>query len=205
MKKAQTAILIGVAALVLSVPVWVLLLLPFVFSVIGDRSERPPTYDIYAPTGSKVKFTMQNGKSFAITTGSEWSPKSVKHFINLVQSGSYDGKPLYRVATWVVRWGPSLKNPDSAQGGISDSASGYDGHFNKYDAAWNPGWVGMASDGSNGSGDSQPFILKSASSLYEPYLVLGHVTAVVGKVTEGMDVVDGIKKGDKVRTARVIK
>ncbi|MCB8932172.1 MAG: peptidylprolyl isomerase [Chthonomonadaceae bacterium] len=58
------------------------------------------------------------------------------------------------------------------------------------------GVVGIASTGLQVGGDSQLFVIK------QDRLYLWHSYAVLGKVTQGMEVVDAIQIGDRIQTAR---
>jgi peptidylprolyl isomerase len=78
---------------------------------------------------------------------------------------------------------------------MGDGGSGHDVPFEMSEVDYDRGVVGVASEGLQRGGDSQLFVLK------KPAYRLYHSYAVVGKVTSGMDVVDGIKKGDRIRSA----
>src|SRR5947209_15581215 len=80
---------------------------------------------------------------------------------------------------------------------MGDGGSGHDVPFEMSEIDWDRSLVGVASEGLQRGGDSQLFVLK------KPAWRLFHSYAVVGKVTRGMDVVDGIKKGDKIASIRV--
>ena len=54
------------------------------FSFSGCKKEE-------AVTGSKVKFTMQNGGSFIIELYPEYAPETCENFLTLVSEGFYDG------------------------------------------------------------------------------------------------------------------
>jgi len=164
----------------------------------------------YNPTGPVIVTTMENGKSFEITTDPANSPKTVAHILGLVRSHFYDRQRIHRVEFWVTQWGaPASKNkPMMVKGkdgkmqvndAVGDGGSGHDipAFEMAKDVDYLRGVVGIASEGLQLPGDSQLFILKKdATRLYISY-------AVVGKVTKGMDVVDAIKFGDRIRTMRV--
>lgn len=165
----------------------------------------------YNPSGPQIRFTMASGKSFTITTDPKRSPLTVKHVLGLVKSGFYNRQRIHRVEPWVTQWGaPASKsepldikgadgkmdlNPKVGDGGSGSNLPKFEGSL---DVDFIRGVVGIASDGLGMPGDSQLFILKSdAMRLYNSY-------AVVGKVTEGMSVVDAIKRGDRIRSAKVL-
>lgn len=164
----------------------------------------------YAPTGPQIQFTMESGKSFVITTDPKTSPLTVEHILTLVKSHFYDRQRIHRVESWVTQWGaPASKDQPMMVPGkdgklelnpkVGDGGSGK--NIAKFEEAPNVdfvrGIVGIASEGLQLPGDSQLFILKKDTlRLYRSY-------AVVGKVTSGMDTVDKIKKGDRIRKAVV--
>jgi len=175
--------------------------------------QKTPAYvQTYSPRGPVIVTTMEHGGSFEITTDPETSPKTVSHILSLVKSGFYNGQRIHRVEAWVTQWGaPQSKNHPLLVKGkdgkmtlsdvVGDGGSGHD--ISKFEMAPNVdfvrGIVGIASEGLQLPGDSQLFVLKSdAMRLYKSY-------AVVGKVTRGMDVVDKIKFGDRIKSMRVLR
>ena len=153
----------------------------------------------YHPNGPMIEFTMASGKSFVITTDPKTSPKTVTHIIALVRNHFYEGQRVHRVEDWVTQWGdPLSKTAPMSDKRMGDGGSGHDVPFENNNVDWDRSLVGVASDGLQRGGDSQLFVLK------KPAWRLYHSYAVVGKVTKGMDVVDGIQKGDKIRSARLL-
>jgi peptidylprolyl isomerase len=170
------------------------------------------TPDEYRPTGPKIQFAMANGKSFVITTDPKSSPKTVAHILRLVRKGFYNGQRVHRVEYWVTQWGApasrdqplDIKNPQTGKmelnPKVGDGGSGKNiDKFEMGEVDYVRGAVGIASDGLQLPGDSQLFILK------RDWPRLYHSYAAVGKVTSGMDVVDAIKRGDRIRRARVVR
>ena len=154
----------------------------------------------YAPTGPRIQFTMASGKAFVITTDPKSSPKTVAHILELVKKGFYNRQRVHRVEPWVTQWGdPLSKTAPMTDKMMGEGGSGKDVPFEECLVDYTRGVVGVASTGLQVGGDSQLFVLKKdALRLFRSY-------AVVGLVTKGMDVVDGIKKGDRIRTASVLK
>ncbi len=156
----------------------------------------------YTPKGPQVEFRLSNGFAFVITTDPKLSPRTVAHILGLVKKGFYDQQRFHRVESWVTQWGAPqsrVKPLDSEE--VGDGGSGKD--IPVFEAAPNVdfvrGIVGVASTGFQVPGDSQLFILKQDTQrLYGSY-------AVVGKVTQGMDVVGRIVKGDRIKWARILK
>jgi cyclophilin family peptidyl-prolyl cis-trans isomerase len=171
---------------------------------------RPSYVKAYTPNGPVIVTTMESGKTFEITTDPTTSPKTVAHILALVRGKFYDSQRIHRVEPWVTQWGaPASKNkPMMVKGkdgkmqvndAVGDGGSGK--NIPVFERAPNidfvRGVVGIASEGLQLPGDSQLFILKSdAMRLYNSY-------AVVGTVTKGMDVVDKIKFGDRIKSMRI--
>ncbi len=169
--------------------------------------------EAYRPNGPKIEFQLERGGKFVITTDPNLSPKTVEHILALVKKGFYDRQRFHRVENWVTQWGApqsikmplDVKNPKT--GKLEPSEAVGDGGSGKDIPIFEPGVnvdfyrgvVGIASTGFQVPGDSQLFILKKDSlRLYGSY-------AVVGKVTQGMEVVDRVRRGDRIRSARVAK
>ena len=123
---------------------------------------------------------------------SDLAPNHVARIKELVRKGFYDGTPFHRVIDGFM-----------AQGG-DPTGTGTGGSGTKLRAEFTGepfvrGVVGMARSASPDSADSQFFImLGSAPSLD------GRYTAI-GRVLDGMDAVDRIKKGDSSDNGMVSK
>ena len=121
------------------------------------------------------------------------APGTVQNFVDLINKGFYDGLTFHRVIPGFV-----------AQGGCPNgTGTGGPGYAIKDELIGNPhkherGALSMAHRGPN-TGGSQFFIV------YEPQPHLDGVHTVFGKVTEGMDVVDGIKPGDVMEKVEVVE
>lgn len=165
----------------------------------------------YKPSGPKIVFSLASGSSFTVTTDPARSPETVKHVLALVRNGFYDRQRFHRVEWWVTQWGApeSISQPldvkDPKTGKMAPSESVGDGGSGKdirifegsRDVDFYRGVVGVASNGLQLPGDSQLFIIKrDAFRLWNSY-------AVVGKVTDGMDAVGRIQRGDRIKSATV--
>lgn len=179
-----------------------------------------PQAATYQPKGPKIVFTMERGGSFTLTTDPKSSPLTVAHILALVKKGFYDKQRIHRVQHWIAQWGsPASKSGpffkvdkdgkpviDTWTGkpavvdAVGDGGSGKNiPKFEMCEVDFLRGVVGVASEGLQLPGDSQLFILK------KDYQRLYHSYAVVGKITSGMDVVDKIKMGDRIKSAKVAK
>lgn len=128
----------------------------------------------------------------------EEAPGTVANFEKLANSEFYDGTRFHRVINnFMIQGGDPLtktaNNPRAGTGGP--------GYTIKCEASSNThkhvaGTLSMAHAGKD-TGGSQFFIC------HTPQPHLDKVHTVFGQVTKGMDVVNGIKQGDVVRTIRV--
>jgi peptidylprolyl isomerase len=122
----------------------------------------------------------------------EVAPAHVERITTLAESGAYDGVVFHRVIpgfmaqTGDVQHGRIGGNMGLAGTGASDMDD-LAAEFS--DVPFERGVVGMARSASPDSANSQFFIV------FEPASHLDGQYTVVGRVTEGMDVVDAIKPG----------
>lgn len=176
------------------------------------------TVQNYKPRGPVIVVSMEKSGKFEITTDPKTSPKTVEHILRLVRRGFYDGQRIHRVEWWVTQWGAPKsgtipydkwwtfkKDPKTGKmvstmtEDVGGGGSGKD--ISVFEAApgvdFTRGVVGIASTGLQVPGDSQLFVLKAdALRLYRSY-------AVVGMVTKGMENVDKVKRGERIRSMRV--
>jgi cyclophilin family peptidyl-prolyl cis-trans isomerase len=166
-------------------------MLSLIFAVAIHQT---PTYvKPYNPTGPKIEVAMASGGKFTITTDPAHSPETVAHVLDLVRSKFYDKQRVHRVEYWVTQWGdPLSRTKPMTDPKMGDGDSGHRLTFEMSDIDFTRGVVGIASDGLQNGGDSQLFVIKSDR------MYLYHSYAVLGKVTSGMEVVDRIKKGDRI-------
>jgi cyclophilin family peptidyl-prolyl cis-trans isomerase len=154
---------------------------------------------VYAPKGPAIKVAVAGRGTFEITTDPARSPKTVAHIVALVKKGFFDRQRVHRVEDWVTQWGaPASRNNALGSEEVTGGGSGKDiPVFERSDVDFFRGVVGIASTGFEMPGDSQIFILKKDwERLYGSY-------AVLGKVTKGMDVVDKIRRGDRITSMKM--
>ncbi len=151
-----------------------------------------------------VTIEMENGKKIVAELYPDKAPNTVNNFIDLVKSGFYDGIIFHRVIS-----GFMIQGGDPA--GVGTGGPGYTikgefalNGFGKNDLKHTRGVLSMARAMNPNSAGSQFFIMhKNAAHLDGQY-------AAFGKVTEGMDVVDGIASvktdwNDKPVTPQIMK
>lgn len=148
-----------------------------------------------------VTFNTNKG-SFTAELYSEDAPIAAGNFKKLVSEGFYDGIVFHRVIPeFVVQGGDPLtkelplNNPRVGSGGP--------GYTIKCETKGNPrthevGALSMAHAGKD-TGGSQFFIVLSEANTRH----LNGVHTVFGKVTEGLDVVQQLQKGDKMEKISV--
>ncbi len=152
----------------------------------------PPEMRISTDRTYRVRMETNRG-AIGIDLYSEHAPKTVNNFIFLAQEGFYDGVAFHRVIDGFVvqggdptgtgRGGPGYRFEDETEG----NPLRHDAHV-----------LSMANAGPNTNG-SQFFITLGS----QPHLDGKHT--VFGKVVEGDDVVDSIRKGDRMERVQVVE
>jgi peptidyl-prolyl cis-trans isomerase B (cyclophilin B) len=146
---------------------------------------------------------MQDGQKIVIELYPEIAPNTVYNFISLANKGFYDGLIFHRVIPgFMIQGGDPNGNGSGGPGYAIKGEFTSNGHKNHLKHT--RGVISMARGDNLDSAGSQFFImLADADHLDNAY-------ASFGKVTEGMDVVDGIAaqqigEGDKPVTDQVMK
>jgi len=145
--------------------------------------------------------SMEKGGEIVLEFFPQDAPKHVENFLTLAKKGFYDGQRVHRVdPNFVVQFG----DPQSKTKPMDDPAMGTGGPGYKIKAEFNNrkferGVLGMARGPDPDSGGSQVYIMLGPA----PHLN-GKYTAF-GQVTKGMDVVDQIRVGDRIKAIKVIE
>ncbi len=130
------------------------------------------------------------------------APNTVANFVKLAKSGFYDGLAFHRVIpTFVIQGGcpfsRDMSDPRVGSGGpgykINCETSGANQYHDR-------GVLSMAHAGRN-TGGSQFFICLSR----EQTAHLDRQHTCFGKVVEGLEVIDKIRKGDKIEKVEIIE
>jgi cyclophilin family peptidyl-prolyl cis-trans isomerase len=155
--------------------------------------DKPPAK---APT---AVITLETGGQITLEFFPADAPKHVENFLKLVRSGFYDGQRFHRVVPgFVVQLGdPQSKtlpmdHPDMGTGG-----PGYTINAEFNNRKFERGILGMARGNDPNSAGSQFYIMLGPA----PHLN-GQYTAF-GRVVSGMEVVDTIRVGDRVKSIKV--
>jgi cyclophilin family peptidyl-prolyl cis-trans isomerase len=142
---------------------------------------------------------MESGGQFTLEFWPDVAPNHVKNFTELAGKGFYDGQRVHRVEPkFVVQFGDPLSKTlpmDDPKMGTGGSGKNIKAEFNK--KPFDRGVLGMARTSEPDSASSQVYIM-----LGDSHFLNGQYTAF-GKVTKGMDVVDKIKVGDRIKSIKV--
>ena len=160
----------------------------------GNSNASPQGIDlssIETPSGPQIATITTTKGTIRLRLYSTKTPKTCANFTKLAQDGFYDGLKFHRVIpNFMVQGGC----PDGNGTGGPGYTFGDEFHPElRHDG---PGVLSMANSGPNTNG-SQFFITHVAT----PWLDGKHT--VFGKVIEGQDVVDAIRKGDKIKSVSV--
>ena len=129
------------------------------------------------------------------------APKTVENFTKLATDGFYDGLKWHRVLPDFVIQGGCPNSKDGASGMAGTGGPGYqidcelDGGNQYHDR----GVLSMAHAGRN-TGGSQFFVCHSRNNT--AHLDGNHTC--FGKVIDGLEVIDEIRKGDSIDTIQII-
>lgn len=123
------------------------------------------------------------------------APKTVENFINLAESGFYNGLTFHRVIPDFVIQGGCPDGTGAGGPGYSIDCE-LDGENQYHDR----GVLSMAHAGRN-TGGSQFFICHSRNNT--SHLDRNHTC--FGKVVDGVDVIDDIRQGDKINSIEVVE
>jgi peptidyl-prolyl cis-trans isomerase B (cyclophilin B) len=140
------------------------------------------------PPATKATVELVKGGSFTFTLRPDKAPQTVARFAQKARAGFYDNLTFHRVEDWVVQGGDPLGN--GTGGGKVPS------EYN--DLPFAIGAVGIARGQDPAiNNDAQFFVTKKDSQF------LNNQYTNFGMVTSGMDVVNGIKIGDRMKTIRI--
>lgn len=136
--------------------------------------------------------TLANGQEIHVEFYPADAPKTVENFVTLAKKGFYDGLTFHRVVPDFVVQGGDPKGNGTGGPGYTIPAE-----FNKQKHV--RGSLAMARSQDPDSAGSQFYICYGAT----PHLD-GQYT-VFGKVTSGMEHVDRIKQGDRMKTVAIVE
>jgi len=154
-----------------------------------------------AGADTTMRVTIAGKGTFTITLYTDKAPKTTSHIIKLVKSGFYDGQRFHIAIHSPRPYRVQVGDPASKNGDLDHAGSGGSGETIPYEETNMPnevGAVGLSTlPGNQDSGDSQFYVLIGSARFLD-----GKYT-VFGKVTDGMDVVQKIEKGDRIEKATI--
>ena len=133
-----------------------------------------------------VKIEMENGGVITAELYPELAPNTVANFVNLVESGFYDGLIFHRVIPGFMIQGGDPQGTGMGGPGYSIKGEFARNGFRENTLRHTRGVLSMARSMMPNSAGSQFFIMRADA----PHLDGDY--AAFGKVTDGMDVVDRI-------------
>lgn len=150
------------------------------------------------PTASKATVELAKGGTFAFTLRADKAPKTVANFTRKSRAGDYDGTTFHRVVAGFVAQGGDPLSKTLPAGDPRLGTGGGQQETELSDLPFDKGAVGVARGGDiKVSNDSQFYVcLEAAPHLNGQYTNFGQVTS-------SMDVVLGIKIGDKIKTIKI--
>lgn len=161
---------------------------------VGQAGAQQPTSPSQGakPVKQTAIITMEKGGEIKIDFFPADAPKTVENFITLANKGFYDGLTFHRVEPGFVVQGGDPKGNGTGGPGYKVKAE-----FNKN--PHNRGAVAMARSNDPDSAGSQFYIVLAPANFLD-----GKYT-VFGTVTSGMDVVDKIRVGDKMKSVKIVE
>ncbi len=143
---------------------------------------------------SKAKIKTEKG-DMTVSFYDNDAPNTVQNFLNLAKSGYYDGVTFHRVIPdFVIQGGDPTGTGAGGPGYKIDCELDGDNQYH------DRGVLSMAHAGRN-TGGSQFFICHSRTNT--AHLDRNHTC--FGKVTDGVDVIDDIRQGDKILSIELIE
>ena len=151
---------------------------------------------VHAQGGKKVKqtavITLEKGGEIRIEFFPVDAPKTVENFVTLAKKGFYDGLAFHRVVPGFVAQGGDPKGDGTGGPGHKIKAE-----FNKQKHL--RGSLAMARAADPDSAGSQFYIT------FGPQPSLDSQYTVFGRVVSGMEHVDKIKVGDKMKSVKIVE
>ena len=148
----------------------------------------------------RAVITMEKGGEIVLEFFPADSPNHVKNFLDLAKKGFYDNQRVHRVEPgFVVQFGdPQSKTLPMDDDKMGTGGPGYTikAEFNK--RPFDRGVLGMARTNDPDSAGSQVYLM-----LGQAHFLNGQYTAF-GRVAKGLEVVDTIKVGDRIKSITVV-
>jgi cyclophilin family peptidyl-prolyl cis-trans isomerase len=164
----------------------------------GTATNSPSPSSSASASATNATVELVKGGTFTFALRSDKAPKTVANFARKSRAGDYDGTTFHRVVAGFVAQGgdPLSKTLPAGDPRLGTGGGNQDTELS--DLPFDKGAVGIARGPDiKVSNDSQFYVCLDAA------LNLNGQYTNFGKVTTGMDVVLGIKVGDKIKTIKV--
>lgn len=147
-----------------------------------------------------IKVEVEGRGNIYIRLYTQQAPKATAQILKLVKSGFYDGQRFHRVERTPKPYLVQIGDPNSKSGDLSgNGGSGAKIPFEDTGFKHEAGTVGLAhAVDDRDAGDSQFYMLLDRASF------LDNNYTVFGKVVDGMDVLQNIRRGDRVVSVTVV-
>lgn len=165
----------------------------------GVDTSKSDSTTVKVVSNLNVRFSFENQGDVVLALRPDKAPNTSANLASLANAKFYDGIYVHRYeAGFVVQWGdPLTKTLPLTDPSIGTGGPGYTIDFEANDLLHKKYSLGMARSSSLNSAGSQIYIcLNDEPSLDGSYVVFGSVLS-------GTSVVDALRKGDKITTARV--
>ena len=156
----------------------------------GAQKPTPPSQGAKKVKESEDN-TMERGGEIKFDFFPDDAPKTVENFVTLARKGFYDGLTFHRVEPGFV-----VQGGDPQGNGMGGPGYKIKAEFNKQKHV--RGAVAMARSNDPDSAGSQFYIVLAPANFLD-----GKYT-VFGIVTSGMDVVDKVRVGDKMKSVKIV-
>jgi cyclophilin family peptidyl-prolyl cis-trans isomerase len=164
----------------------------------GTATKSPIPSPASSAAAAQATVELVKGGTFTFTLRGDKAPKTVANFARKSRAGDYDGTTFHRVVAGFVAQGGDPLSKTLPAGDVRIGSGGGQQDTELSDLPFNKGAVGIARGPDiKVSNDAQFYVCLDAA----PHLN-GQYTNF-GQVTNGMDVVLGIKVGDKIKTIKM--
>lgn len=141
-----------------------------------------------------VTMEIENYGTIEIELYPEYAPNTVANFVNLIESGFYNGNNFHRLAKGFVLQGGDPEGQGTGGPGYSIKGEFKQNGYSKNTLSHDEGIISMARAQDMDSAGSQFFIVLSDSAKYS----LDTKYAGFGKVTKGMEILKEIESKEEV-------
>lgn len=162
-------------------------------------------------TNPEVTVTVDTRGSFTVELYADKAPRTVEHFLGLVNEGFYNGILWHRLVpgfvlqtgdpvskSWLPQEAKSNPGPRGSTKGLGEAAYGPSIKFEKNDLKHDKGTLGIALESPGDDSGSSHFFI----NLVDNHRLNGKYV-VFGKVKDGWEIVETVRRGDLIRSIQV--